>query len=93
LSDGRRERIEQTLRAELSPVHLHVEDESHLHAGHAGAREGGGHFRVAIVAACFDGASRVKRHRMIYAALAHELEREVHALAIEALSPQEWKRD
>ena len=65
-----------------------VEDESHLHAGHAGAAGGAGHFRIRIVAEAFRGMSPVARHRLVYAALADMLESEIHALAIEALPPR-----
>jgi BolA protein len=86
----RKSRIEQRLRESLSPVELSIEDESHLHAGHAGARDGRGHFRVAIVSERFEGVSRVKRHRMVYDALELELRDDIHALAIEAFTPREW---
>ncbi len=90
MSADRVRRIEEVLRESLAPVELRVEDESHQHVGHPGARAGGGHFRVSIVSARFEGAPRVKRHRMIYDALGDEMREEIHALAIEALTPQEW---
>ena len=74
----------------FQPAHLDVVDESHLHAGHAGARaEGETHFRVEIVAAAFDGISRVERQRMVYRVLKDELGDRVHALALRARSPGE----
>ena len=81
-----RERITRTLTGAFSPAALEVVDESHLHKGHAGAREGGEtHFRVRITAAAFAGRSRVDVHRMINSVLAEELKPGgVHALAIEA---------
>lgn len=80
-----KDRIIAKLVRELSPARLEVVDESHLHAGHAGWREGGGtHFRVRIAAAAFDGLSRVAQHRLVNAALAEEMQNGVHALAIEA---------
>ncbi len=88
---NRASRIERSLRNALSPVELNLEDESHLHQGHAGARDGGGHFRVSIVSGLFEGASRLQRHRMVYEALSDEMPNEIHALAIEAFTPQEWK--
>ena len=88
---NRASRIERSLRNALSPVERKVEDESHLHEGHAGARDGGGHFRVSIVSGRFEGASRLQRHRMIYEALSDEMPKEIHALAIEAFTPQEWQ--
>ena len=73
------------LRDALQPERLEVIDESHLHAGHGGARPGGEtHFRVRIAAAAFDGRSRIERHRAINALLAGPLREGVHALAIEA---------
>lgn len=68
---------------------LSVADESHLHTGHPGAAGGGRHFRVRIVAAAFRGQSRIARHRAVYAALGDAVGREIHALAIEALTPEE----
>lgn len=74
----------------FEPVHLDVVDESHLHAGHVGARpEGETHFRVEIVAAAFDGISRVERQRMVYRVLRDELGDRVHALALRTRSPSE----
>ena len=80
--------IEARLRAALTPETLVVEDDSHHHAGHAGAREGG-HFAVRIVAACFAGRSRLARHRLVYDALGPLAARGIHALTIEALAPGE----
>jgi BolA protein len=85
-----RERIERTLSEALQPLRLEVLDESHLHAGHAGARpEGETHFRVRIVSAAFSGMSRIDRHRRVNALLAAELAGPVHALAVDARSPDE----
>lgn len=83
----REERLRQRLVAEFAPTELAIEDESHLHAGHAGAAGGGGHFRIRIVAAAFRGISPVARHRLVYSALGELLKGEIHALAIEALPP------
>jgi BolA family transcriptional regulator, general stress-responsive regulator len=84
------ERIAQKLRGAFSPRHLEVVDESHKHAGHAGARPGGEtHFRVRIVAAVFDGKGRLDRHRLVNEALADELAGPVHALSITALGIDE----
>ena len=83
-----RERIDAKLREALSPASLEVIDESHLHAGHGGAREGGEtHYRVLVTAAAFAGKSRLDRHRMINELLADELAGTVHALAIRADTP------
>jgi len=90
MEPGRRvAEIEARLRAALQPESLHVEDESHLHAGHAGARDGRGHFRVAIVAGAFNGQSALKRHRAVYAALGEMMQTDIHALAIEAIASDE----
>ena len=75
--------------AALSPTHLHIEDESHLHAGHAGARSGGGHYRLDIVAAAFAGKNTVARHRLIYDALGDMMRGAIHALSINAQAPQD----
>ena len=78
-------RIESKLQQGLTPTALTVTDDSHLHAGHAGARPGGqSHFTVDITAGCFDGLSRVARHRLINEVLAEELAGPVHALVIRA---------
>ena len=83
-------RIEAKLREALSPSKLDVIDESHLHAGHAGARpEGETHFRILVVADVFDGMSRVARQRRINAILSEELAGPVHALAMKTLTPAE----
>ena len=77
------------LKTALPVDHISIEDESHLHAGHAGAASGGGHFRLALVSSAFDGLNRVARHRLIYAALNRHIPTEIHALTIEAHSPAE----
>lgn len=82
--------ITQKLTAALTPQSVKVQDESHLHAGHAGARPGGQtHFRVYIVSDAFKGKTRIERHRMINAILADDLAGGVHALAIHASAPGE----
>lgn len=82
--------IIRKLTAAFPNVEVRLEDQSHLHAGHAGARpEGETHFRVTAVTEAFAGRSRVDRHRMINAALKDELATRVHALAIVALTPDE----
>lgn len=84
------QRIEQKLTRALRPVSLEVRDESHRHAGHAGARpEGETHFHLTIVADAFVGKSRVERQRLVYAALAEELAERVHALGLTTLTPDE----
>lgn len=85
-----KERIERKLLTAFHPESLNVIDESHLHAGHAGARPGGEtHFRVAVASKAFAGKSRVERHRMVNLALAEELAGSVHALAIHTAVPGE----
>jgi BolA protein len=77
------ERLRNALEAALNPVQLEIRDDSAQHIGHAGAREGG-HFHVRIVAAAFAGVSQVERHRMVYAAAAELMGRDIHALSIDA---------
>jgi BolA protein len=82
------ERIEQRL-AVLDPDSVELTDDSAKHAGHAGARDGGGHFELVIVSAQFEGKSHQARHRLIHAALGDMLQREIHAIAIKAYTPDE----
>ena len=81
--------IERLLTDAFSPVELLVKDQSHLHAGHAGAQEGKGHFDVRIVSDKFDGQNRISRHRMVYDALGSFMQSDVHALRINAISPSD----
>ena len=80
--------IESAVCAALEPDSIEVQDDSHLHAGHAGAREGR-HFTVRVVSARFNGLSRVARHRLVYDALQILIARGIHALAIDARAPGE----
>jgi BolA protein len=80
--------IEAALRAALAPTELAVRDDSHLHAGHAGAREGR-HFFVRVISARFHGLSRLARHRLVYDSLQALIPQGIHALAIEARTPDE----
>jgi BolA protein len=80
--------IDAALRAALAPSALEVRDDSHLHAGHAGAREGR-HFSVTLTSARFNGLSRVARHRLVYDALHTLIPQGIHALAIDARAPGE----
>ena len=75
--------------AALDPESLEVEDESAQHAGHAGARDGGGHYRLTLVSPHFSGKPLQSRHRMVYQALGSLMQREVHALSITAYAPEE----
>ena len=81
-------RIEAALQA-LAPVSLQVVDDSHKHAGHAGARDGRGHFAVDIVSSAFAGLAPLARHRRVYAALGDMMQTDIHALAIRARTPEE----
>jgi BolA protein len=82
---SRVERLRAALQS-LQPTLLDIRDDSARHAGHAGAREGG-HFHVTIAAAAFAGVPAVERHRMVYAAAAELMGREIHALSIDARLP------
>lgn len=85
-------RIEAAIRerlAALAPLSLELIDDSHLHAGHAGARSGGRHYRLAIVSEQFSGRRTMERHRIIYAALGDLMQRDIHALSIAARAPDE----
>ena len=81
--------IETTVRAALKPTHCEVEDESHLHAGHAGAKTGMGHFHLTVVSDAFEGLSMLRRHRLIYDAVGKLMQSDIHALRIDAHSPSE----
>jgi BolA family transcriptional regulator, general stress-responsive regulator len=83
----RAQRLRERLQSRFAPIQLHVEDESHLHEGHAGAAGGQSHFRIRIVSEAFRGMPAVARHRLIYAAVEDLLKSDIHALAIEALPP------
>jgi BolA protein len=81
--------IRERLTAAFAPQQLDIIDESHLHAGHPGARSGGGHFAVTIVSASFEGKNLLARHRMVYDALGDAMQTEIHALSIKAYTPEE----
>ncbi len=83
--------LQEVLQQALSPTALEVQDDSHLHAGHAGAREGR-HFSVRVVCAAFNGLTRVARHRLVYHAARTLIAEGIHALAIEARTPDEAQR-
>jgi len=86
---NRVEQIRATLQSALQPSVLDIEDESHLHAGHAGAATGRGHFRLLIVSAAFAGLPPVQRHRRVYEALGGLMQTDIHALSITAKTPDE----
>lgn len=81
--------MEARLRARFGPVELDIVDESHLHAGHEGARDGRGHFAVGIVSASFSGQASLARHRAVYAALGELMTSDIHALTIVARAPHD----
>lgn len=87
MSDDRVTTIEAILTETFSPSHLLVKDQSHLHAGHAGARDGRGHYDVNIVSDAFAGLRPLARHRLIYDALGSLMETDIHALRISAKAP------
>lgn len=86
---SRLERIRAALQAELKPLTLEVIDDSQKHVGHAGARDGRGHFNVDIVAEAFAGMAPLARHRRVYGALGELMASDIHALSIKARTPQE----
>lgn len=81
--------IKHLLTTELAPEKLEIIDNSAMHAGHAGAQSGGGHYFVTIVSSAFEGKSLVQRHQMIYKALGDMMKQQIHALGINALTPSE----
>ena len=83
------ERIRAALEAAFAPQSLEVVDDSHKHAGHAGARDGRGHFNVDIVSPAFAGLSPLVRHRAVYAALGEMMDTDIHALSIRARTAEE----
>ena len=82
-------RIRAALQRHLDTDEIQIRDESHLHAGHAGAQTGLGHFHVTIRSTAFDGLTPIKRHRLIYEAMGDLMQTDVHALSIRALGSQE----
>jgi BolA protein len=85
------ERLRQLVQDALLPETLELYDDSAAHSGHAGAREGKGHYRMRIVASCFVGMRALDRHRLVNQAVGSLFEAEIHALAIEALTPEELR--
>ncbi len=84
--------IELRLRERLRPEHFELHDDSARHAGHPGAAEGGGHFRVVVVSQGFEGQTRLERHRTVHAALDDLMGRQIHALTLRTLTPGEWAK-
>lgn len=91
-SQATQQKIEQKMKEALAAVHLEIVDESWKHAGHAGAASGGGHFILKVVSERFEGISLLDRNRMVFEILKEEMKGEIHALAIQAMTPEEWKR-
>ncbi len=86
---NRPDRIRELLTAGLEPLTCEIIDESHLHAGHAGAASGGGHYRVHVVSSRFEGVNKVGRHRLVYDCLREIMQKDIHALAMTLLTPSE----
>ena len=89
MTEQRTEMIRERLVRELAPASLEITDESAKHAGHAGAASGGGHFVVHIVADAFRDKTLIQRHRLVYDAVDDIMHREIHALSIQAQTPDE----
>lgn len=85
---GRIERMRRLLDDAFAPIELDVIDDSHHHVGHAGAREGKGHFTVRIVSTAFAGMTPLAKHRAVYAALGDMMQSDIHALSIQATGPE-----
>ena len=89
MTESRAAKIRAELETQFNPTELLIKDQSHLHAGHEGAKDGRGHFDVMIVSEAFDGQNRIQRHRMVYDALTDLLATDIHALRIRAFTPSE----
>jgi len=84
-----KDQIHQRLMENLGAESVEIEDQSHLHAGHAGAASGGGHFDVIVISSAFNDLNTLGRHRLIYSAVDDLMKKEIHALSIQAFSPDE----
>ncbi len=89
MSEQRVASIRQVLEEHFDPTELMIKDQSQLHAGHEGAKDGKGHFDVTIISAAFEGQNRIARHRMVYDALTDLLQTDIHALRIKSFTPSE----
>ena len=89
MTGDRRDRLTARLVEGLGPDHLEVIDDSHRHAGHAGAADGRGHFTVLIVSQRFAGLGTLKRHKLVYEVVGDMMTTDIHALSIQALAPGE----
>lgn len=93
MSESRVVMIERRLREALQVETVTVRDDSRLHAGHAGAKDGGGHYRVLVVSLDFTGRNTIQRHRMVYDAMGEAMRADtIHALSIKALTPEEYRQ-
>ncbi len=88
-SEQRMAEIHSRLEEALEPESLHVEDEGHKHVGHEGAKDGRGHFHLLVVSDHFSGKTLIQRHRMIYQAMDELMQTDIHALSIDAYTPDE----
>lgn len=86
------EEIQRALRVKLESTVVQITDESSQHAGHAGARGGGGHYQVLIVSPLFDGRVLLERHKLVYSALEDLMQTQIHALKLKTLTPEEWEK-
>jgi BolA protein len=87
--NARIQKMDGLLRATFAPLECQLEDESHLHAGHAGAASGAGHYRLRLVSDRFEGLNRIARHRLVYDCLRDMMHGDIHALNIIAIAPSE----
>ncbi len=85
-----REALEARIRSRLAATHVEVIDESHLHVGHAGARDGGQHFRAIIVSEKFEGLSPVRAQQLVYDSVEEWMGKEIHALSMKTFTPESW---
>lgn len=88
MPEGTVERLRARLQV-LQPQRLNIEDESDRHAGHAGAKSGGGHYRLHLVSRRFEGLPKLARHRLVYDSLGELMQREIHALSMVLQTPEE----
>jgi BolA protein len=88
-----RDALEEKIRDSLDASHVEVIDESHLHAGHAGAQGGGRHFRAVIVSAKFEGLNRVRSQQLVYKSVEEWMGKEIHALSMKTFTPEAWEAE
>ncbi len=89
MNEDRIARIRSRIQSFLAPEGLEIVDESHLHAGHAGARDGRGHYQLVVVSPDFEGKTRLQRHRMVFEAVGDLMATDIHALGVKAYTPDE----